>query len=125
MFPRPQIPLYRKILYNDTLTNSRLFYKCHIWNMLGAGERTILETEYNKGYRRTTGLSMKNHSDQHITNLQVLSKANRPTAKIFTRIARRRYLPRLMLHAPTILLRLLDATAKTDTSSTKMLIRDL
>ena len=106
-------------------TNTRLFYNCHIWNTLGEGERNILETEYMKGYQLATGLNMKNHSDQHVSNLQVLSKANRPPAEIFTRITRLTYLPRLILHGPTILLRLLDATATTDKSWTNMIIRDL
>ena len=81
-----------------------------MWNALGEGDRSNLETEYMKGYRLGTGLQMKNRADQRITNLQVLCKANRPPADISMRIARLRYLPRLMLHAPTILLRLLDAT---------------
>ena len=110
---------------NDTLTNSRLLCNCHIWNTLLEGERNLLEAEYMKGYRMATGLKMKNHSDQHVSNIQVLAKADRPTAEIYLRITRLRYLPRLLLYGPTIRLRLLDATSATDKSWTNMIMQDL
>ena len=49
--PRPWIPQYKKVLYNDTLTNSRLLFNCHVWNTMTDGESTMLEAEYIKGYR--------------------------------------------------------------------------
>ena len=78
-----------------------------------------------KGCRLGTGLKMRNRAGRRAANLQVLSAANRPPADIFLRIARLKYLPRLMLYAPTILLRLLDATTKMDSSWVKMIIEDI
>ena len=44
---------------------------------------------------------------------------------MYLRIARLRYLPRLILHAPTVLLRFLDANQKTDGSWHKLITEDL
>ena len=81
IFPKPQIPQYKKALHSDTLTNPRLLYNCHTWNVLTEGESTNLEVEYTKGYRQATGHETRNHAYQRVPNLQVPTQANRPPAK--------------------------------------------
>ena len=83
ILPRPKIPQYKKALYNDTLTNTRLFHNCHVWNALNEATKSALETEHLKGYRLATGHETKNHANQHISNIQVLAKANRPEADAY------------------------------------------
>ena len=56
IFPKPQIPQCRKVLYNDALTNARLLYNCQVWNALTEGDRANVEVEYVKatGWQQDT-----------------------------------------------------------------------
>ena len=88
----------------------------HVWNKLTKGEHDRMEVEYLKGYRMATGHKAANNQKQHITNIKIQALANRPSFSTLQRVHRLRYLARLLLHGPTILLRLLDANAHVDDS---------
>ena len=70
------------------------------------------------------GQETRDRAGQRVLNLQVLTKANRPPANISLRIARLKCLPRLILCAPTVLLRPVGANRKTEGSWYKVITDD-
>ena len=44
ILPRPHMPQYKKVLYNDASTNSRPLFNCRARNALTDGEHAMLET---------------------------------------------------------------------------------
>ena len=115
VYKRNQLPTPRKVFYTDAIVHSVLTFNIHVWNQLTKAEADKMDTGYRKGYRIATGHRAANNPKQHVTNLKIQALANRPSFTLLQRVHRLRYLARLLLlHGPTILLRLLDANARND-----------
>ena len=106
----------QKVVNTDALAHSKPTFNMHVWNHLADGEAQRMETEYMKGYRLATGHRATTHHNKHITNLQILARANRPSMETIMRVHRLRYLSRLLNYGPTIPLRLIDANARAKNS---------
>ena len=122
--PRKKLPAHNKTLYTDSRTNPSILFNDHVWNPPTDADYDTIIVEYMKGDRLATGYKTAKHAEQHVPNVEVLANANRPPPGTMARIRRMRYLPRLLNHAPSMLLRLLDANAHMDGSWTKIITDD-
>ena len=87
---------------------SRLFYNSAVWGPLSRAQLRGLEVDTLVVYRGVCGMPHRDPTRSRAADVEVLAEARRPCAVARLRIARLRYLPRMLRHAPPQLHALLD-----------------
>ena len=88
-----------------SLAGSRLMYNAHAWAVIGAQATTAFETAYMRMLREVAG--MHDHREGMATDAAIVAAVPANTPAEALSVARLRFLPRLVVHAPPALLALL------------------
>ena len=105
---RKKLSTKAKIKYVHALSTASLTYNHHVWNDLNKKDLNHIAAKYMGPYRVAASLPKTNSPDKHITSNEAIAKTGIPDFSTHQTAARLRYLPRLLNHAPAVLLQLLD-----------------
>ena len=125
VFKRPSLTVRARLIFANSLALSRLLFNAQIWGRLSRAQARGLHADWVNVLRGVTGQRCDDPTRDRVPEAAVFAKLAVPDIEIRLRIARLRYLPRLLGHGPPQLLCVLDSLLAAGAGWPAMLCEDL